>query len=187
METTFEDAQLGKITIAKSHRAKRITIRVKLSGEVRLSFPPTVSDIYAWRFLNQRREWILKAQEQVARRRVVQRFENYTPEQIEHLRLMAKQQLPQRVEQLAKQFGFKYGRVTIRAARTKWGCCTSKNNLSLSLFLMTLPEHLRDFIILHELCHTIHLNHSPRFHSLLDSCLGGREKELERELKTHYE
>jgi predicted metal-dependent hydrolase len=48
---------------------------------------------------------------------------------------------------------------------------------------MTLPEHLRDFVILHELCHTRHHNHSEAFHALLDRCVGGRERELNSELR----
>jgi len=46
-----------------------------------------------------------------------------------------------------------------------------------------LPEHLRDFVILHELCHTVHHNHSAAFHALLDRCTGGRESLLRRELR----
>ena len=62
--------------------------------------------------------------------------------------------------------GLKYAKLTIRASRTKWGSCSGRNTISLSLFLMTLPEHLRDYVIVHELCHTVHHNHSPRFHAL---------------------
>jgi ribosomal protein S18 acetylase RimI-like enzyme len=87
------------------------------------------------------------------------------------------------VERLAARNKFKYGKITIRATRSKWGCCTSQNNLSLSLFLMTLPTHLQEFVVLHELCHTVHHNHSAEFHALLDRVTGGREKELNRQLK----
>ena len=64
---------------------------------------------------------------------------------------------------------------------------TIRNNysqhISLSLFLVTLPEHLRDYVIIHELCHTVHHNHSPRFHALVDRFTGGHEKALARELR----
>jgi len=70
-----------------------------------------------------------------------------------------------------------------RASRTKWGSCSGRNHISLSLFLMTLPEHLRDYVIVHELCHTVHHDHSPRFHALVDRLVGGREKALNRELR----
>ena len=85
--------------------------------------------------------------------------------------------------QLAERFGFEVGRVTVRAARTKWGSCSARNDISLSLFLAALPRHLQEFVIIHELCHTVHHNHSAAFHALVDRCLGGRERELEGELK----
>jgi predicted metal-dependent hydrolase len=108
-----------------------------------------------------------------------------TAEDIERLRAEAKATLPVRVAELATRYGLKYGRVTIRAARTKWGSCTARGDISLSLYLMTLPEHLRDYIIIHELCHTVHHNHSPRFHSLVNELTGGRERELARELRQY--
>ena len=74
-------------------------------------------------------------------------------------------------------------KLSIRASRTKWGSCSGRNHISLSLFLMTLPEHLRDYVIVHELCHTVHHDHSPRFHALVDRLVGGREKALNRELR----
>uniref|UniRef100_UPI0026039E79 M48 metallopeptidase family protein n=1 Tax=uncultured Alistipes sp. TaxID=538949 RepID=UPI0026039E79 len=104
-------------------------------------------------------------------------------EQTEALRRAAQADLPPRIERLARQKGLRYAGLTIRAARTKWGSCSGRNTISLNLYLMTLPEHLRDFVILHELCHTVHHDHSPRFHALLDRLTGGREKELARELK----
>ncbi len=48
---------------------------------------------------------------------------------------------------------------------------------------MTLPSHLRDYVIIHELCHTVHHNHSAKFHALVDKLLGGKEKALARELR----
>ena len=108
---------------------------------------------------------------------------DYSSEQIEAMRREAKRVLPAMVERLAQKNGFRYGRMTIRATRSKWGCCTSKNNLSLSLFLMTLPTRLQEFVVLHELCHTVHHNHSAEFHALLNKVTSGREKELSRQLK----
>ncbi|MBR5139302.1 MAG: M48 family metallopeptidase, partial [Alistipes sp.] len=108
-----------------------------------------------------------------------------TKQEIEQLRAEAKATLPARTAELAAQHGFKFGRVTIRAARSKWGSCTAKGDISLSLYLMTLPEHLRDYIILHELCHTVHHNHSPRFHDLVNRVTGGRERELAKELRQY--
>ena len=126
-------------------------------------------------------EWVLQMREKVAERAM--QGGDYAPAQIEAMRREAKRVLPAMVERLARQYGFRYGRVTIRATRSKWGCCTSQNNLSLSLFLMTLPTHLQEFVVLHELCHTVHHNHSAEFHALLNKVTNGREKELNRQLK----
>lgn len=98
------------------------------------------------------------------------------------MRAEAKEILPEMVAQLALLHGFHFGKVTMRATRTRWGSCSSHNDISLSIFLMRLPRHLIEYIIIHELCHTRYRDHSPQFHALLDSKLGGREKELRREL-----
>ena len=102
---------------------------------------------------------------------------------IEELRRAAKADLPGRIGRLSEATGLKCEKLSIRASRTKWGSCSGRNHISLSLFLMTLPEHLRDYVIVHELCHTVHHDHSPRFHALVDRLVGGREKALNRELR----
>lgn len=182
-ETLVRHPLLGEVLFVRTARARRIILTVKPSGAVRLSFPPTVSQRRAAAFLEEKAEWILKARARLQQRAVA--CPALSPAEIEELRRRAKAELPARVEELARRFGFRCGKVTIRAARTKWGSCTGRNDLSLSLYLMALPERLRDFVVLHELCHTVHHDHSPRFHALLDRCVGGREKELVRELRRY--
>ena len=174
---------LGAITLSQSLRSRRISLAVKPSGEVRLSYPVGISRARALAFAESKAEWIRRTRERLA---AVQAERHIcTPDEIEAMRREAKHILPAKVEYFARKFGFRYGRVTIRAARTKWGCCTGENNISLSLFLMTLPEHLQDYVVIHELCHTVHHDHSARFHALADRCMGGRERELRRELRNY--
>ena len=97
----------------------------------------------------------------------------------------AKKTLPQRVKSLAEEFNFKYGKISLRNTRSKWGSCTSQNDLSLSIHLMHIPNHLIDYIILHELCHTIHKNHGEHFHALLRSVTKGQHDTYRRELKNY--
>ena len=83
----------------------------------------------------------------------------------------------------AARYGFPFkGRVAIKNNVSNWGSCSSKGNINLNMRLILLPEHLQDYVILHELCHLRYPDHGPAFHALLDSLLGGREKELQREL-----
>ncbi len=99
-------------------------------------------------------------------------------------RIEAKSWLPERTEQLAKKFGFRYGKVTVRNSRTRWGSCSWDNNISLSLHLMMLPDHLIDYVILHELVHTVHKNHGKGFWQMLDTVTGGVQK-LEKEINSY--
>ncbi|MDE6876961.1 MAG: M48 family metallopeptidase, partial [Alistipes sp.] len=145
-----------------------------------------VSQRRALAFLDEKAGWVETARQRLAARRAAL-APALPPEEekarIEELRRAAKVDLPERAARLSRQTGLRYEKLTVRAARTKWGSCSAKGSISLSLFLMTLPEHLRDFVIIHELCHTVHHDHSPRFHALVDRLTGGHEKALSRELR----
>ena len=95
----------------------------------------------------------------------------------------AKSWLPNRVEELAKEHGFSFKKVAIKNAKTRWGSCSSDNNINLSLHLMRLPNYLIDYVILHELVHTKVKNHSPHFWQYLDQVCGNARK-LDREVKS---
>lgn len=182
MKEIFQHPELGEITISCTRRSTRTTISVRPSGVVRLSFPPYISKHKALAFLESKAEWVKASLAKYAERGQTPPL---TKEEIELLRAEAKDTLPQRTAELAAKHGLRYDRVTIRAARTKWGSCTARGDISLSLYLMTLPEHLRDYIIIHELCHTVHHNHSPRFHALVNKLTNGHEQELARELRQY--
>ena len=102
----------------------------------------------------------------------------------EAMRIEAKMFLPKRVEELADEYEFSYRRVFVKNAKTLWGSCSSKNNINLNLHLMRLPEKLRDYIIIHELAHTVHRNHGPEFWGLLDHYFGDA-RSMAKELKKY--
>lgn len=79
----------------------------------------------------------------------------------------SRQYLPQRVKMYADRFGFKYGRLSFRDNVSNWGSCSFENNISLNIKLMKLPDEIIDYVILHELCHTIEKNHSVDFWKLV--------------------
>ena len=99
------------------------------------------------------------------------------------LRYEAKRVLPARVKSLADTHGFKYAKVKINNSRTHWGSCTGQKNINLSLSVMLLPEHLSDYILLHELCHTVEMNHSERFWLLMDKVTDGKTVFYRKEIK----
>ena len=96
----------------------------------------------------------------------------------------AKEYLPIRVKVLAAKHKFEYKNVFIKNAKTRWGSCSFENNINLNLHLMRLPDHLVDYVILHELVHTKVKNHGKDFWKLLD-IVSGSARELDREVKEY--
>lgn len=171
------------VEVVRSRRARRASLRVTREGVVRLTIPLWGSKKAALRWAESRHEWIVAALERVERNR-----QNHPPlsdEEVERLRAVAKQKLPPILQAASLRTGLGFGRLTIRKSHTRWGSCTREGNISLSLFLAALPDELIDYVCVHELCHTVHHNHSAEFHSLVNSYVGGREKELQKELKKY--
>lgn len=75
----------------------------------------------------------------------------------------SKRALPKYLDQLAKQHDFSYQRCSVRHAKTRWGSCNQKGSISLNAGLALLDQAMIDYVLLHELCHTRHMNHSERF------------------------
>ncbi len=99
------------------------------------------------------------------------------------LRKEAQFYIPDRIKLLAQQHNFSYASVKISSAKTRWGCCNTQKRIIFSLYTMTLPFYLIDYIILHELCHTVYMNHSKDFYDLLNQCCGGNHKKYQAEIK----
>ncbi len=99
---------------------------------------------------------------------------------VEGLRVEAKSFLPGRIAWLASQYGFNHNKVSIKNLKSRWGSCSGVNNINLNLHLMRLPDELIDYVLLHELCHTIEKNHGKAFWKLLDKVTGNKARELDK-------
>ncbi len=96
-------------------------------------------------------------------RREITGTQAFTREDIEALKKKAHKEIPPRVEYYAQMMGLDYNRIAIRCQKTRWGSCSSKGNLNFNCLLMLCPEDVRDYVIVHELCHLKQMNHSPQF------------------------
>lgn len=92
-----------------------------------------------------------------------QEYEAVPDKEIKIDRKEARKILMERLNQLADKHGYNYNKVSIRNQKTRWGSCSAKNNISLNMKLILLPDELRDFIILHELVHTKVKSHNNQF------------------------
>lgn len=98
-------------------------------------------------------------------------------------RFEARKLLPPRLYQLASEHGFNYNKITIRNNKRNWGSCSAKNNISLNLQMMKLPDELIDYILLHELVHTEIKNHGADFWKRLDELTGEKARQLAKQVK----
>lgn len=100
------------------------------------------------------------------------------------LRIEANEYIPHRVKGIANKHGLRYKNVVLKNITTRWGSCSSRNNLNFNIHIMRLPGDMIDYIILHELAHTVVKNHSPKFWSLLGKLMGNNvaSKAIDKEL-----
>lgn len=101
-------------------------------------------------------------------------------------RIEAARHLPVMTKFLASKWHFTYQKLYFRNNKTRWGSCSRNNNLSLNIHLMRIPEHLREYVILHELCHTIHKHHQKSFWLQLDHVTEGKARNLDKELNQYH-
>lgn len=94
--------------------------------------------------------------------------EKLNPDLLHNLALV---DIPQRVKKFAPIVGVEYGRITIRMQKSRWGSCSSKGNLNFNCLLMAMPEEIRDYVVVHELCHRKQMNHSDKFWAEVEKVL----------------
>jgi len=115
------------------------------------------------------KEWSIKINDGQTSKSVNQNYEIILPkhQSAKHLTAwvlaQSKQALPERLDTLAKQHGFQYQSCSVRHAKTRWGSCNQQGRISLNAGLALLDAKTADYVMLHELCHTRHMNHSAQF------------------------
>lgn len=143
--------------------SKRRTIAVEIKGgRVIVRAPLRMSKVEIEKFISSKADWINKHLE-AAKHLQSAPVPPFTTAEIQKLADVALQDIPQRVRKYAAIIGVTVGRITIRNQKTRWGSCSSKGNLNFNCLLMLCPEEIRDYVVVHELCHRKELNHSPRF------------------------
>ena len=165
-EKKIVDPQIGDVVFRKKTGIRRLAIRVHPVKGVSVSVPYLVPFSGALAFFKLKRDWVLATVE-----RQKQRYKDVpeaTSEQIKDMRLQARRELIPRLAELASRYDFIYNKVFIKHNSTNWGSCSVRQNINLNLNIVRLPSVLRDYILLHELCHLRHHDHGQAFHLLLE-------------------
>ncbi len=109
-----------------------------------------------------------------------------SPEEIRELAAAAVRDIPERVKKWAAVMGITYGRITIRNQKSRWASCSSLGNLNFNCLMMLMPETIRDYLVVHELCHRKEMNHSKRFWAEVEAVIPDY-RACEKWLKTNGE
>ncbi len=147
-------------------RSSRRTLALTINGEgLQVRAPYTATAAAIERFVLQHRSWIEKHLGDLRRQQEAAESAGLlTDRELQELARRARERIPERVRHYAPLVGVTYGRITVRAQRTRWGSCSAKGNLNFNCLLMLAPPEVLDSVVVHELCHRRHMNHSDAFY-----------------------
>lgn len=168
-------------TLKKSKRAKRLRLTVSCDGQVIVTTPFGVGQSVVEKFIADKKQWLWSKLQlfKNMERKVIRTFsrKDYLENKGNALVLVS-----ERIEFYNKTYNFSFNSIRIKNQRTRWGSCSSKQNLNLNYKIMFLPAKLRDYIIVHELCHLREFNHSKGFWTLVEKTFPNY-LEIKRELR----
>jgi predicted metal-dependent hydrolase len=156
-----------RFTFVRHPRARRYLIRVADDGAVRVTMPRWGSKREAAAFAEQERAWIEKQQRRAEQARHHAKSEQLPPAVERELRARAARELPARLAALASEQRLTVSRVSVRNQRWRWGSCSRSGHICLNWRLITMPDSVRDYVMLHELMHLKRMDHSPKFWKLV--------------------
>lgn len=155
--------KMKHVKVVKSKR-KSISVEVTADAEVIVRAPRWISNAAVVDFLEKHQEFIEKNLAKMEQRReALASIPKITEDELKALAEQAKEVIPRRVAFYAPLIGVTYHRITIRNQRTRWGSCSTKGNLNFNIALMKVPPQVLDYVVVHELCHRLEMNHSARF------------------------
>ena len=156
-----------KINIIRTDR-KTLSIQLK-HDEIIARAPLYMKDEEIYSFIESKKSWIEKNLAKIEEReKAISDVQPFTQEEINALAEKAKTIIPERVRYYAPKVGVTYNRITIRCQHTRWGSCSSTGNLNFNCLLALFPNEVIDSVVVHELCHRKHMNHSPQFYAEIE-------------------
>lgn len=146
-------------------RRKSAALQISDEGKLIVRVPLWYSDRDISEMIEKNRKWIeVHTAAAMKRNSELEQLEPFTADELEEMARKALRVIPEKVRYYAEKLGVTYGRITIRNQKTRWGSCTAKGNLNFNCLLMAVPEEVLDSVVVHELCHRLHMDHSKAFY-----------------------
>jgi len=146
-------------------KRKTVSLALKQDGSFELRVPLKTPQKVIDGFLQEKHAWMVKHRTAYnERRKQINQPGAYSKQELRALAKKAREVITQKVRYYAPLVGVDYGRIAIRAQRSRWGSCSSKGNLNFNCLLMLCPDDVIDSVVVHELCHRKHMNHSAAFY-----------------------
>ena len=160
------DKEEIEVEIIRSKR-RSMAIQIRTDGSVVVRVPMHASDRAIKRFVSAHARWIADNRGQMFERRKKLADNPYDIPAWESLsaadKKIAKQKIMEHVDYYARRMEIDYGSISMRNQKSRWGSCSSKGNLNFNYRLAYLPEELLDYVVVHELAHRRHMDHSAAF------------------------
>lgn len=159
-----------KITyIIQKSRRRSISVSVLPDNLVLVKVPYETSERTVQEFLLSKKDWITKHLEK--QNREEEKAESlglFSADEIKQIKKQVRKIIPHRVELWANKIEVTYGRIAIRLQSSRWGSCAQNGNLNFNCLLVKMPPEIMDSVVVHELCHRRHMNHSKEFYAEID-------------------
>lgn len=151
--------------IKKSHR-RSMSLHVDSDGKVIVKAPVGTPTYVAEEFIRERRDWIVNQLTKIENQtRLAEQLGYLSAQDIKNLKKRAKVLIPERVEYYANLSGITYNKIFIRLQKSRWGSCSADGNLNFNCLLALMPLEILDSVVVHELCHRRHMDHSKAFYT----------------------
>lgn len=144
--------------IIRSDR-KTVAIQIMPDGNVIVRCPKRMKTSDIRKFVESKSGWIAKH----LANRIPQKTSKLTAQEVHQLREQTRELVTQRARYFAPLIGVTFQRITVRSQRTRWGSCSAQGNLNFNCLLALVPAEVLDYVVVHELCHRLELNHGSRF------------------------
>lgn len=157
------DGQDIDFEIKVSRRVKNLRLEMTSSGFIVVK-PWLIPDLVVNAFINKNKEWMRKTWQRNKHRKSLPKVD---PENLAIFKKRAAKILISRLEFFNQHYHYHYKSISIRNQKTRWGSCSRAKALNFNYNLISLPENLLDYVVVHELCHLKEMNHSAKFWKLV--------------------